>query len=677
LAIRFFAIGDEIHRAVFGNDFLVSKKQKIKQRRKTMMYNCPKMPPAGLAYKNKTMPKVKNKKRSILSPCAVTVHNRHILFLYSVEDENENKLVFSKSTDGLDFTKGHQFVEIVSEKGKKEKLNNCKDFRLHSFDGTYYLTYTQTYRRFFRKRLRTVIAMSAGLDEFEVIDRMPGNPLESLMVVSNHKHKQNLLAYHGDRSIYVSASDDLISWHTSGKLLSPRKGNFDNNPLKVIDALKTDRGILVLYSSTNNVRGRHELKIGAALFSLNHPYQILWRSDSKIWGKIIDIRDYPIKPVGSIFIKDFLRIYWLTKKKEIFAVNIKLASLGLKKLKESPVQLKKHHNNPIIKPNSGNTWECDATFNPAALNLENKIHLLYRAIGNDGLSVFGYASSNDGFTINERANEPAYVVMKKLKDLENVPSFTRSEYMSGESWAGCEDPRLTKIGSRIYMTYVSFDGCRPPGVALTSIDVCDFINKVWKWRKPILISKPGEIQKNWVLFPEKINGKFAILHSITPSISIEYVDELDKDDFVIESTKRPGKDEYRWDNLVRGAGAPPIKTKYGWLVLYHAMDKRDPNKYKVGAMILDNNDPTKILYRSREPILEPSEDYENNGAKRGVVYVCGTVIKEDTLFVYYGGSDSVVCVATADINEFLEDLVKGKSAQKPATLKKVKRLKRI
>jgi predicted GH43/DUF377 family glycosyl hydrolase len=74
-----------------------------------------------------------------------------------------------------------------------------------------------------------------------------------------------------------------------------------------------------------------------------------------------------------------------------------------------------------------------------------------------------------------------------------------------------------------------------------------------------------------------------MLHSITPKISIEYIDNLNSEKLIIESMKTQGNDDHRWDNIMRGAGAPPIKTKYGWLVLYHAMDKRDPNKYKVGG----------------------------------------------------------------------------------------------
>jgi len=114
---------------------------------------------------------------------------------------------------------------------------------------------------------------------------------------------------------------------------------------------------------------------------------------------------------------------------------------------------------------------------------------------------------------------------------------------------------------------------------------------------------------------------------------------------------------YDWEDLHIGAGAVPIKTKYGWLVIYQAMDHQNPDRYRIGAMILDIKNPTKVLYRSNQPILEPEEWYENVGYKSGVVYSCGAVVKDGTLFVYYGGADKVSCVATADLNKFLAELV--------------------
>lgn len=310
--------------------------------------------------------------------------------------------------------------------------------------------------------------------------------------------------------------------------------------------------------------------------------------------------------------------------------------------------------NPIIHPRSQYPWESAYVFNTAAIYLENRVHFLYRAIGHSGASVLGYASSQDGIHIDERLTEPVYMAVDPLQELNNKAATIAFPYASGGSWSGCEDPRLAKIDDTIYMTYTVFNGWQPPAVVLTSIKVKDFLKKNWQWKKPMQISPFGEMHKNWVIFPEKIQGKFAILHSITPNIQIDYFDTLD---FACNPDIKSyygssDRDQY-WDNWIRGVGPTPIKTQDGWLVLYHAMDKRDPDKYKIGALILDEKDPTKILYRANQPLLEPEAWYENEGYKAGVVYSCGAVIIDKKLFVYYGGADTVVCVATADLDNLL------------------------
>lgn len=253
--------------------------------------------------------------------------------------------------------------------------------------------------------------------------------------------------------------------------------------------------------------------------------------------------------------------------------------------------------------------------------------------------------------------------------------FNVYSYFSGGSWGGAEDPRLVRVDNEdtLYMIYTAVDNGL--GVALTSIKVNDFLSKNWKWKEPRLISKPGEIHKNWVIFPEKINGKYAILHSISPRISIAYRDSLEFQEGEYIESYYDGNSRRKtcWDSWVRGAGAPPLKTERGWLLFYHAIDENDFGKYKVGALLLDLQDPTKILHRSPEPVLEPEEDYENNGFKRGVVYVSGAVIKNGELLVYYGASDSYIGVAHANLEEFLEALTKGvKPKLKAKTLKKKK-----
>ncbi len=331
--------------------------------------------------------------------------------------------------------------------------------------------------------------------------------------------------------------------------------------------------------------------------------------------------------------------------------------------KKSPLDLRRSEDNPIIEPKAVNWWESKATFNPGAFAVGSTVYLLYRAIGDTDSSVLGYARSEDGVAIDERLDEPAYA-----RSLEK-PSSRLGEslllnYSSGGGWnGGAEDPRLTLVGDTVYLLYTAFDGWSSLRIALTSLPLADFKRKRWRWKEPIFISPPGELNKNWVLFPERIKGKHAILHSVSPKVAIEYVDSLDEFDGTkfIRSRHGAARRKSFWDNQMRGVGPPPLKTKEGWLVLYHAMDRRDPDRYKLGAMLLDIDDPEKIIARSRGPILEPDEMYENCGFKSGVVYACGAAIVEGTLFIYYGGADTVGCVATADLKAFLKELKRNGS----------------
>ena len=344
--------------------------------------------------------------------------------------------------------------------------------------------------------------------------------------------------------------------------------------------------------------------------------------------------------------------------------------------KKLPEPLKKHAGNPIIEPRPHLAWESKATFNPGAVEVGGKVHLLYRAIGDNDISVVGHAVSYDGVTIHERSDEPAYIpeLIPNAKDKIAAPSpNANGVYVSGGGWwGGSEDPRATfiKEDSTIYMLYVAFDGWSPPRVALTSIDINNFLEKKWDtWSRAKVISMPPEmlakdprfkdvVDKNACLLPEKINGKYVVFHRIFPDILVDFVDNLDFENEYLKGEHKISPRPGYWDSRKVGAGAPPIKTKEGWLLIYQAVGDQDPGRYKIGAMMLDLNDPTKVLYRSNEPILTPQEWYENSGWKYGVVYPCGAVEKDGTLFVYYGGADSVVCVATAKMDEFLEHLKK-------------------
>lgn len=314
--------------------------------------------------------------------------------------------------------------------------------------------------------------------------------------------------------------------------------------------------------------------------------------------------------------------------------------------------------NPLLEPKAENDWESKAVFNPAAINVNNQIHLIYRAVGDKDISVLGYAVSCSGKKICSRLSWPIYFPTQPFEgSLINFLSIYNSDYISGIGCGGCEDPRLTLINDRIYMIYVAFNGYSPPRLALTSIKLNDFLNQNWNWKKPVLISKPGVIDKSGCLLPEKIDGKYVIFHRVFPNILIDFVDSLEFDGKTFlkgEFTIAPRKN--CWDSRKVGIGAPPIKTQDGWLAIYHAVDDKDDSKYKIGAMLLDLNNPTKVLYRSSQPILEPTEPYENNGHKFGVIYPCGAVVVNHQILVYYGGSDMTVCLATADLKTFLSDL---------------------
>jgi len=320
------------------------------------------------------------------------------------------------------------------------------------------------------------------------------------------------------------------------------------------------------------------------------------------------------------------------------------------------IKLIKHPQNPIIAP-SYYSWETKATFNPAAVESNGKVHLLYRAIGDDDNSVLGYASSFDGVRISER---PTYAVYKRYFNRIENGHDSPINYISGGGWSGgCEDPRLSLIDDTLYMLYTAFDGWHSVRIALTSIPFKDFKKKRWNWARPVLISEPGSMSKNWVLFPEKIKGKYAILHSISDGVLINYFDdlkELDGKKF-IKSISREAREEAVRKTGRRGVGPTPIKTRDGWLVLYHISED---GKYKIKAMVLDLKDPTKILYKSKKAILEPEEDYENNGIAWGIVYSCGAVVKGGELFVYYGGADKFVCVASVALDELLDGIKQNK-----------------
>ena len=293
--------------------------------------------------------------------------------------------------------------------------------------------------------------------------------------------------------------------------------------------------------------------------------------------------------------------------------------------------MERFKNNPILKPLAEHTWESRMVFNASAVHEDGRVHILYRAMGNDGVSRLGYASSTDGYQIDERLPYPVF-----------EPSIS-------EETDGCEDPRMTPLEGQYFMCYTALYNrvSGPYQVSMTSIGVDDFINKRWKWGNRWLPFS-GIRNKDAALFPKKINGRYLLLHRIEPDICVAYSDDL-ANWCNIRAIIKPEKN--KWDSLKVGIAGPPIETDAGWLLIYHGMDF---NKvYRLGSILLDKNNPEKIIYRSPKPILEPIEEYERFGAVPNVVFSCGAVKIDDEILIYYGGADSVLCVANYDINELV------------------------
>lgn len=299
---------------------------------------------------------------------------------------------------------------------------------------------------------------------------------------------------------------------------------------------------------------------------------------------------------------------------------------------------------PILEP-TGQWWESRAVFNPGvAEGPDGTIHVLYRAQGSDGVSRLGYARTRDGVRIEERRREPVFE--PNIHD-----EFER---------LGTEDPRIVRLGSTFYITYTAASLYQA-----RDLHPADLSPRGPPWRVRVALARtedfrtftrvgiilPDMDNKDAVLFPEKIDGRYVLLHRLPPDVWIATSVDLRRwEEHRVVLRTRPAL----WDERKLGAGPPPVPTDAGWLLCYHGADHH--NVYRAGFALLDRREPSRVLARGEEPTLEPEEPWEIEGPTPRVVFPTGMVRRGDDLFVYYGAADHVVGVAKGSVKEVLASL---------------------
>jgi beta-1,2-mannobiose phosphorylase / 1,2-beta-oligomannan phosphorylase len=589
-----------------------------------------------------------------------TEKDGHIQLYYAYTKSGKNFFKSVTSSDGFEFNGATKYVIVTDPKGREEAKYEFKNFNIAPQGEKFYAAFKAN-----TKAKDLTFAVSDQLLRWKKIAK-EDSIKEFGALVPDYKYKHRFVLYTGEKDIKVAYSSQLESWKTVTKpVLESRPGFFDEGDLQVAKVFKHADQLLVIYYA----KAKHGYYVGAAYFDPKNPEHLLWRSDKPLWEQPKLQHADPLEPLSVELTKEYIILYWTVNGTNMYAVTCPLPGKSLRD-KDVEILLKKPHQNPILKPRPTHVWESRAVFNSAALYEDGKVHFLYRALGDSDLSVIGYATSKDGLHIDERSEEPIYLPREPFETPggHRFKSFA-DHFASGGGYGGIEDPRVTKIDDTVFMTYVAFDGWSPPRAALTSIPLEDFLAKNWgKWKTPKLISPPGMVNKSAVIFPEKINGKYMVIHRVYPNILIDVLDDLDFDDKFLTGHHFIPPRKTHWDSKKIGAGAPPILTKDGWLLIYQSVGYQDSGRYKIGAMVLDKDDPTKVLYRTNNPIVSPDMPYDNEGFKAGVVYPCGAVIKDDKLFVYYGGADTIVAAATADVDDFLD---KMKNHKEPK-MKKVK-----
>lgn len=328
----------------------------------------------------------------------------------------------------------------------------------------------------------------------------------------------------------------------------------------------------------------------------------------------------------------------------------------------------------IILSPTNEEFEKTAVLNPGCFQEGNFVHMFYRAIDGENHSTIGYAKLNGPLKVVERLNKP---FMTRSFDYEKN---------------GIEDPRIAKINGTYYMTYVAHDGKNAITFYAISKDLKKFQKKglisptftyhqsAELFRKERLkdrylmfesyyseLSGPNVLLwfKDVILFPEKINGKFAMLLRILPDIQLvlfKNFKELQQKKFWKDYLMKLShnvilENKYWFESRNIGGGAPPIKTKYGWLLIFHSVEELNKARiYHASCALLDKNNPLKVIARPDKPLFSPQEIWEKEGLVDSVVFPTGTAVFGNNLYIYYGAADKHIAVARINLQELLKKI---------------------
>ncbi len=571
------------------------------------------------------------------------------------------------STDGENF-KNH--TQLISPEEDWEKFG-CEDPRVTFFEGKYIIFYTAISDVPFNSNTIKV-GMAISRDLKKIDEKHPVTPFNAKAMMLFPERVGGkitaILTAHTDEPpahmavVQCDKMEDLWNpvfwekWHAKlpEYVIDPRRSDRDHVEAGA-PPIKTKDGWLFIYSYIQNYFGGGDRVFGieAVLLDLKNPRKIVGRTRGPFlvpeepyekYGTVPDI----VFPSGVILQKNgMLDVYYGAADTVCAKASLHLPDLLDSMIPERREKIaKRAPENPIIAPNPKNSWESRATFNTGAIELEKTIYLLYRAMSEDNTSVFGLATTKDGVKISKRFPEPVYKPRAEFEMKKGNPN--------GNS--GCEDPRLTQIGSTLYVGYTAYDGVRSPRAALSSIPVKDFIaQKFSSWAEPQLVTPDYVDDKDMCIFPAKIKGKFLVMHRISGQICADLLPTLDFSSRRIDRCiEIMGPRKGMWDSEKVGIAAPPIKTKKGWLLIYHGVSKT--SNYRLGAALLDLKDPTVVISRTADPIFEPVEKYELEGEVPRVVFSCGIIPRGDNLLIYYGGADKVTGVAKLSIKKLLSIL---------------------